>query len=146
VQAHIDANEYDAIVLWPEGGGGQELKMFPILFAPISIHSGFGPGWYYRYLGDSRGDEWEPTEGVAKSMEYYSAMLATADAAKQDELLSNLVQQAADNFYAIGIAEPIDGYGIVSNRVQNVPLKGMWDSFNWPQPGASHLEQIWIKQ
>src|SRR4029077_13483961 len=54
VQAHIDANQYEAIVLWPEGGGGQELKMFPLLFAPISIHSGFGPGWYFRYLGDPR--------------------------------------------------------------------------------------------
>ncbi len=145
VQAHIDANEYDAAVLWPEGGGGQELKMFPIMFAPISIHSGFGPGWYFRYLGDPRGKDWEPIEGVEKSMALYKELLATAEPAKQDELLKKLVQQAADNFYQIGIAEPIDGYGIVSDKVRNLPKKGMWDSFNWPQPGASGLEQLWIE-
>jgi peptide/nickel transport system substrate-binding protein len=146
VQAHIDANQYEAIVLWPEGGGGQELKMFPILLLPISIHSGFGPGWYFHYLGDPRGADWEPTEGVKRSMDIYHKMLATPDTDKQDQLLRDMVQTAADNFYQIGIAEPIDGYGIVTNRVQNLPLVGMWDSFNWPQPGASGLEQLWLKE
>lgn len=146
VQAHIDANEYDAVVLWPEGGGGQELKALPRWFAPVSIHSGFGPGWFYNYLGDPRGDSWTPPENVQNSIDLYREMLATAEPAKQDELVRAYVQQAADNFFAIGIAAPIDGYGIVANRVQNVPLTGMFDSYEWPQPAPAKIETFWIKQ
>lgn len=146
VQAHIDANEYEAIVLWPEGGDGAELKTLPLLFVPVSIHSGMGPGWYYRYIGDPRGDEWEYSEGIAKALDAYEQMLVTPDVVKQNEYLDKMLQAAADNFYAIGIAAPLEGYGIISNRVQNFPKEGIWDSFQWPSPSAIGFAQLWIKQ
>lgn len=145
VQAHIDANEYDATVLWPEGGDGAELKTFPLMFVPISIHSGMGVGWYYRFIGDSRGDAWEYSDGVRKAVDAYKAMLGEADRVKQDALVQDMLNAAADNFYAIGIAKPLEGYGIVSNRVQNFPKSGIWDSFNWPAPAAIGFEQLWLK-
>ncbi|ODT82231.1 MAG: hypothetical protein ABS76_08210 [Pelagibacterium sp. SCN 64-44] len=144
LQAHIDANEYESIVLWPEGGGGMEIKLMPRWFVGVNPHSGFGPGWYYNYLGDPRGDDWTPPENVQRSYDLYRSMLATADTAEQDEYVKQFLQQAADNFFAIGIAEPLDGYGIVSNRVHNLPLEGMFDSFEYPQPAPAKLETLWL--
>jgi len=146
LQTHIDANDYEAIALWSEGGGGGDLLMNPRWFVPVSIHSGFGPGWYFNYLGDSKGKDWTPPENVAKSITIYKQLQQTVDVAKQNDLIKQLVQQAADNFFAIGIGTPIDDYGIVSNKVQNMPKTGLFSSYNWPAPAPVPLTQLWIKQ
>ena len=144
--AHQEANDYEAIVIFPEGGGGQELKAMPRWFVPANVDSGFGMGWYYNFIGDPRGDDWTPPENIQQAIDTYRQMLATADVAEQDELVRQYVQLAADSFLSIGIAAPIDGYGIVSNRMRNVPLEGMYDSFEWTQPAAAKTETFWIQQ
>lgn len=143
LQSRIDANDYDGIVLWPEGGSGAELKIVPRWFLPLLIHSGFGPGWFFNVLGDPRGADWPLPENVKVGIDAFREMQRTASIEAQDALVRKYIQQAADNFYAIGISSPIDGYGIVGNRVKNMPLEGMWDSYAWPQP-APFMHQLWL--
>jgi peptide/nickel transport system substrate-binding protein len=140
VQANIDSNQYDAAILWGEGGGGQDFVLAPIWFVPMNVHS-FSVLWYYWYIGDERGEE--PPAEIRQSIDLYREVQATADPARRSELLQQLVQQTADNFVAIGISSPLDGYGIVKNAMRNVP-ETMWDSYTWPQPGAANASQFFF--
>jgi len=48
----------------------------------------------------------------------------------------------ADQFWAIGIATPVNGYGIVKNNFHNVP-KTMFGSWLYPNPGPAAPEQFY---
>jgi peptide/nickel transport system substrate-binding protein len=142
VQANLDSNEYDAAILWGEGGGGQEIVLTPLWWVPMSIHS-YSTLWYYWYIGDERGEE--PPPHIMKVIDLYREVQRTADIEKQRDFMHQIVEQTADNFVAIGISSPLDSYGIVKNNLRNVPTEGMWDSYIWPQPQPSNPEQYFFQ-
>ena len=67
-------------------------------------------------------------------MELYDQLKASGDPKKQDELMKEILKIAQEQFYAIGIALPTNGYGIVKNNFKNVP-KTMPNAWLYPQPG-----------
>jgi peptide/nickel transport system substrate-binding protein len=143
VQANLDANEYDAAILWGESGGGQEIVLTPLWWVPMSIHS-YSTLWYYWYIGDERGEE--PPPHIMEVVDLYRNLQQTADVEKQRDYMHQIVEKTADNFVAIGISSPLDSYGIVKNNMRNVPLEGMWDSYTWPQPQPSNPEQYFFEK
>jgi peptide/nickel transport system substrate-binding protein len=145
-ETHLNNNDCDIMVYMLDGGYGQDIKMNPFKWFPYNYSFG-SMGWVWYYLGDTRGKDWTPPENVMKSITIYRTMMQTVDPAKQDDLAKQMLQQAADNFYMLGIASPIDDYGIVTNRVQNVPKDGRFPlAFNWPTPAPIPLSQVWIKE
>lgn len=141
VQERLDGNEHEAVILFGEGGGGQDIVMAPRWFVPQNIHS-YNTLWYYWYIGDPRGEE--PPAEIMNVIDLYEELNASADKATQDALMAEIVQQTADNFVALGISTPIDGYGIVKNNMHNVPPQ-MWDSFVWPQPAPAQISLFFFK-
>ena len=71
----------------------------------------------------------------------YRELVGTADAAKQQEVMAKVLQNAADLFFTFGVSLPADGYGVVKNNMVNV-LKEMPNSFGWPTPGPARPEQF----
>ncbi|MEZ4637679.1 MAG: hypothetical protein R2856_22445 [Caldilineaceae bacterium] len=78
-------------------------------------------------------------------MELYDQIKASGDAAVQADLMNQILDIAAEEFYAIGISLGAPGYGIVKNNFHNVPSPhpGSW---LYPNPGPTNPEQYWISQ
>ena len=69
------------------------------------------------------------------------AFLATADAAEQQKVMAQILENAADQFLVWGVSLPPDGYGVVKNDMVNT-MPEMPNSFGWPTPGPSRPEQF----
>ena len=54
--------------------------------------------------------------------------------------MKQILQIAAEQFFAIGIAPAAHGYGIVKNNFKNVP-KSMPNAWDLPEPGADAIRR-----
>jgi len=142
-----DANEHD-VAVWG-GDGGLDVILEPRWYFPYSGESLFAEAWKEWYNNPSGAGSLtapeEPPAEVLAQMALYDQIKASGDAAEQAELMGQLLDMAADQFYAIGIALPSPGYGIVKNNFHNVPSPhpGAW---LYPNPGPTNPEQYWIEQ
>ncbi len=136
---HKDANEFEAMV-WG-GDGGLDVMLETRWYFPSSSESQYAEAWYWHYIKDPRAEE--PPAAAKKQMELYDQLKASGDAKKQDELMKQILQIAQEQFYAMGIALPTNGYGIVKNNFKNVP-KTMPGAWLYPNPGPSNPEQYFI--
>ena len=136
---HKDANEFEAMV-WG-GDGGLDVLLETRWYFPSSSESQFAEAWYFWYNKDSRGEE--PPAAAKKQMDLYDQLKGTGDTKKQDDLMKQILQISQEQFYAIGIALPVNGYGIVKNNFKNVP-KTMPGAWLYPNPGPAAPEQFFI--
>lgn len=142
-----DGNEHDAAV-WG-GDGGLDVILEPRWYFPYSGESLFGQAWVTFYNNPSGQGALtapeEPPAATKQQMDLYDQIKATGNAEEQAELMAQLLEIAADEFYAIGIVLPAPGYGIVRNNFHNVPSPhpGAW---LYPNPGPTNPEQFWISQ
>ena len=136
---HKDANEFDAMD-WG-GDGGLDVVLEPRWYFPFNAESQFGELWQYWYNKDPRGEE--PPAAPKKQMELYDQLKATGDTKKQDDLMKQILQIAQEQFYAIGISLPTNGYGIVRNNFKNV-MKSMPSAWLFPNPGPSDPSQYFF--
>ncbi|NOZ27672.1 MAG: ABC transporter substrate-binding protein [Chloroflexi bacterium] len=128
-----EANEHDAVV-WG-GDGGLDVILEPRWYFPYSAESNYAELWQFWYNKDPRGEE--PPEPTKKQMELYDQLKATGDPDKQADLMKQILEIAADQFYVIGISLPPKGYGIVKNNFHNVP-KVMPGSWLYPNPAPTN--------
>jgi peptide/nickel transport system substrate-binding protein len=78
-------------------------------------------------------------------MDLYREVLQTGDLERQKELMGQILDIAAEQFYVMGISTEADGYGIVKNDFRNVP-DSMFASFRWPSPGSTNPETYFWDQ
>jgi peptide/nickel transport system substrate-binding protein len=142
-----DGNEHD-VAIWG-GDGGLDVILEPRWYFPFSGESLFAQAWVTWYNNPSGQGALtapeEPPAAVQQQMDLYDQIKATGDAEEQAELMNQLLEIAADQFYAIGIGLPSPGYGIVQNNFHNVPSPhpGAW---LYPNPGPTNPQQYWIEQ
>jgi peptide/nickel transport system substrate-binding protein len=129
------ANLQDANV-WG-GDGGLEVILEPRWYFPYSNESLFGEAWQYWFNNPNDERAEEPPEAVQQQMELYTQLKATADPEGQNEIMSQILQMAADQFYAIGISLPGNGYGIVKNNMHNVP-EVILQAYLYPSPAPTN--------
>jgi peptide/nickel transport system substrate-binding protein len=77
-------------------------------------------------------------------MELYHQLEATSDPEVQAELMNEILEIAAEEFYAIGTVLPAPGYGIVRNNFRNVP-ESMPSAWLYPNPGPTRPEQYFVE-
>jgi len=135
-----DNNEQDASVFL--GSGGMADALFePTFYFPFWNESLFAVPWGNWYASGGKSGE-EPPAEVKKQMELYREITKYADPAKQNELMQQLLDIAADEFYAIGISTPGPLYSVVKNTMHNVyPRPFAW---TYPSPVASNTEQYYF--
>jgi peptide/nickel transport system substrate-binding protein len=136
------ANQQDAVVWIGDGGLGSTLE--PRYYFPYSVESNYAEAWQYWYNNPEHELAEEPPMSVQDQMALYDQLKSTADVEEQNALMAEILQEAADAFYVIGISLPPSGYGVVQDHFYNVP-DSMPDSWTYPNPGPTNPEQYFIE-
>lgn len=135
-----DNNDHDAAVFLGSGGMGDAL-FEPTFYFPFWNESLFAVPWGNWYASGGKSGE-EPSAPAKKQMELYREILKSADIAKQNELMQQLLNIAADEFYVIGINSPGPLFSAVKNNMHNIyPRPFAW---TYPSPVASGTEQYFF--
>lgn len=136
-----EANQHDAVV-WGGDGGLGDVILDPSRYFPQSSESNYAILWAYWYMGDPRGEE--PPAEVKRQMDLYDQLQSTGDLDEQAELMRQILEIAADQFYTIGIVKDPLSYGIVKNNFRNVP-ESMIGAWLYPGPAPTNPEQYFIE-
>ncbi|MFC7405454.1 ABC transporter substrate-binding protein [Georgenia alba] len=133
-----DANAFDASV-WA-GDGGLKIEMLePRWYFPNGNESNFGVQWAEWYASRGTGESaLEPPPETRRQMELYRQIPLEPDPEAQKELFRQILQIAKEQFYAIGVALPTDGYAIKKNNLHNV-VESYPDSWLHLTPGPVNI-------
>ena len=137
-----DKNDQDATV-FQGSGGSADAMLEPTFYFPFWNESLFAVPWGDWYASAGKDGE-QPPATVKKQMDLYRELKASADAEKQKELFKQILDIAADEFYAYGISTPGDLYAVVKNNMHNVPVA--WTAWTYPAPVASNTEQYYFSK
>jgi peptide/nickel transport system substrate-binding protein len=125
-------------------GGGTDVVQNPFWYLPVSNRSDYAQLWATWYTtGGADGEA--PPEATQRQMELYDEVRATFDPDRQAELMTQILEISAEQFYHIGTVLPASGYGIVSNDFHNVP-ELIPDSYRVNTPALANPEQFYITQ
>lgn len=133
--------EYDATAHQFGANSGIAAMLDARFYVPINSNCFYAPGWSLYYTDPTNEAAVEPPPAVKAQQDLYRTLVGTADPATQNELMAQVLQNAADLFFTFGVSLPPDGYGIVKNSVVNL-LDTMPNSFGWPTPGPARPEQF----
>lgn len=144
-----DGNEVDASV-W-SGDGGLDMMVEPRWYFPYSTWSLFAVPWANWYNAGGltgkidkdavTGPIVEPPDIAKKQMQLYEQIKRTADPKKQSDLMTQIIQIAKDQFWAMGINLPVPLYEAVKNDFRNVPNKALY-AYQYPTPGPWNPQQF----
>src|SRR5699024_10135717 len=101
-------------------------------------------GEYYASVGESEYAV-EPPPEVLEQMELSWQIPLEPDLEEQKALFRRILDIAKEQFYAIGIALPIDGYGIRKNHLRNV-VESYPDSWLYLTPGPTDIPAWFFSQ
>ena len=135
--------EYDATVHKFGGNGGIVAILDPRYFFPNTTEAMYAKGWQIWYNDPASPDAVEPPEATKQQFALYDELRQTADTTRQQELMRQILQIAAEQFYVFGVTLPRDGYGIVANRIRNM-RKSMPNSWGYPTPAPTNPEQYFL--
>lgn len=133
--------EYDATAHQFGANSGIAAMLDPRFYVPINNNCFYAPAWSLYYTKPEDPAAEEPPAAVKAQQDLYRQLVGTADVAKQQEVMAQVLQNAADLFFTFGVSLPADGYGVVKNNVVNL-MKEMPNSFGWPTPGPARPEQF----
>jgi peptide/nickel transport system substrate-binding protein len=133
--------EYDATAHQFGANSGIAAMLDARFYVPINNNCFYAPGWSLYYTQPENPNAIEPPPAVKAQQDLYRSLVGTADPAKQQELMAQVLQNAADLFFTFGVSLPADGYGVVKNNVVNL-MDTMPNSFGWPTPGPARPEQF----
>ena len=140
-----DGIEFDATIHRFGGGAGMTVLTDPRYYFPYSNNSLFARTWQLWYnnpAGTGSGFKpEEPPAPIKQAMELYDKIKVTPDFEKQRQMMMQILDIAADQFYAIGISTEPNSYGIVKNNFKNVPKSMPW-SWVYPHPAPDNPSQF----
>ena len=139
-QQRLETGEHDANVWGAPGGIGFGTLLDPRNFVPMHGHSRYAYKWYLYWQNPENEAAEEPPAEVLAQFDLYREVLATSDPTMQTELMQQLMQTAADQFYAIGITKPAPSYAVVNADLRNI-MDAMPAAWQYPTPGPSDPEQ-----
>jgi peptide/nickel transport system substrate-binding protein len=140
-----EANDYDALAWFSDGGLATILNVGPFLL-PAGPGSFFAPAWGAWYdAGAATIEPQEPPDDVKRQQELYDMVKATADLELQKQYMNEIIEIAIDRFWVIGIGLETPAYGVVSNKMHNVP-DSMPESWNYPDPFPTNPSTYWLEQ
>ena len=145
VSSDLDINEHDANVWQAPGGIGYGTLLDPRNFVPVHGHSRYAIPWWQYYINPEGEMAQEPPQEVLDQFEIYRAALGTADPEEQTQLMQQLMEMAADQFYMIGISKPAMGYAVANAKLKNIMdmMPGAWQ---YPTPAPSEPYQWYFEQ
>lgn len=109
---------------------------------PTNNGSIFAIHWFNWYR--DREPQETPPDDVLHQFDLWAQIKATADAERRFELMREIFEIAADQFFVIGVGAPTIDFGIVSERFGNVP-DSMPGSFLYAAPGPTMPFQYFLR-
>jgi peptide/nickel transport system substrate-binding protein len=126
------------------GGSGDAVILDARYWFPENNGSSiFGKAWAFWYNGVNPEVAEEPPDAIKEAMALYDEIKVTPDDARQFELMMRILDIAADEFYAIGTVLEPNAFGVVTNRMRNVPGT-MPNSWIYASPAPYNPEQFWL--
>lgn len=116
-----DDNDMEATIFTAEGGYGITSITDPRYFVPIHGQGIWANAWTIWYLTPENPEAIEPPQEIQDHINLYKSVLQAPTSEERFELMSQVLQYAADNFWVIGISSATDSYRPLSARLQNVP-------------------------
>lgn len=139
-----EANDHHASA-WG-GDGGLDAMVIPINYLPMSSESSwFATGWANWYINPNSPDAITPPADVQRQLELYNELKETANAEKQTQLMRDILDISADQFYVMGIALPPNRKGVVAKDFHNVP-KVIPAAWSYATPAPTNPSQYYIEQ
>lgn len=138
--------DFDASAHRFGGGSGDAVILDPRYYLPMNNGSSiYAKAWAFWYNGVNPDIAEEPPADVKRAMNLYDQIKATSDDAEQLALMTEILDIAADQFYAIGTVLEPNAFGVVTNRMRNTPdlLPNSWI---YPSPGPYNPEQFWVQE
>ncbi|MFD1717588.1 ABC transporter substrate-binding protein [Georgenia deserti] len=115
----MEANAHDACV-WI-GGGGLGPTLDPFYYMPYNFNTRYAMPWYRWYINPDSEQAEEPPEPARRQLELYGELLRTPDQQGQIDLMAQITDIAAEQFYCMGVALREREYGVAATRVRNIP-------------------------
>ena len=138
--------DFDATAHRFGGGSGDAVILDPRYYLPMNNgNSAYAKAWAYWYNGVNPDLAEEPPAEVKRAFEAYDELLLTADDQEQYDLMMEILDIAADQFYAIGTVLEPNAFGVVTNRMRNTP-DVLPNSWIYPSPSPYNPEQFWIEE
>ncbi len=135
-------NGHDAVI-W-EGEGGVDVLLEPRYYVPTNWESNYGIPWCFWLNGDrQRGVK--PPEVVENQVQRFREIREKVDLRERQAALKQVLDTAAEQFYAMGIALQSPGYCVVSERVGNFPMV-LPSGWSYPSPGPANPCQFYFKE
>ncbi len=114
-------NSMEATIFTGEGGYGITAITDPRYFVPVHGQSVWGNGWNIWYLEPNNPEGVEPPQEILDHIDLYESVLQAPTTEERYELMGQVLQTAADNFWVIGISSATESYRPLSARLANVP-------------------------
>jgi peptide/nickel transport system substrate-binding protein len=134
------AYDHDAGV-WT-GADAIQVVMDPRWSLPFSNESIFGIAWADWWNSGGQIGE-EPPAAAKKQQELFDTLKSSPDDAKQKDLMKQILDIAADEFWCMGIMHYYHSYGIIKNNFKNVP-KEVWAWHLCNSPAQTMPEQYYF--
>lgn len=137
-----DNNDYDVTAF--TGAGGFDAILSARHYVPSeTFWSQQGVPWAYWYLDPQDPRAEEPPAPVKETIALYRQVLQTSDPDRQNALMRQILEIAAEQFQVIGIHSVPVGYGIVKPDFHNVPPL-MFSAAFYPNPAPTNPCQYFI--
>ncbi|MGC4190831.1 MAG: ABC transporter substrate-binding protein [Thermomicrobiales bacterium] len=142
-----ESNDHDAVI-WGGDGGLNDAIPDPRWYMPFSLESNFAVPWaiWYGKNSNALSQPEEPPAAVQEQMKIYDQLKASPDPEEQNSLMSQLLNAAVEQFYAIGIGLPGPGYGIAKNTMHNLPADGMADAYVFMTPAPANPQTFFYDE
>ncbi|MBZ0300546.1 MAG: ABC transporter substrate-binding protein [Anaerolineae bacterium] len=140
------ANTIEATMYTGEGGAGITAILDPRYYVPFDYFGLFGNGWFAWRNNTTDSVQVEPPDDMKALREVYEKVLQLPSQEEQIEQMKLVLQDAADEFWVLGISRPGPEYQPYHERLGNFQ-EGEWIK-GWIE-GVEKLtypEQWYIKQ
>ncbi|MCB0114832.1 MAG: ABC transporter substrate-binding protein, partial [Caldilineaceae bacterium] len=126
------------------GGSGDAVILDARYYLPIdSGNSMYAKAWAFWYNDPENVNAVEPPAAVKRAMELYDQIPLTGSDEEQFNLMMQVLDIAAEEFYSIGTVLEPNAFGVVTNRMRNTPAL-IANSWIYPTPGPYNPAQFWV--
>ena len=133
--------DHDAVIAFDDGG--MEAIMSPENYVPVNETAWYGMAWNYWSIDPSNPWSQEPPASIKEQISLYRQINTISDQGQQTEMMRQVLDRAADEFYMIGISLPVASLGVIHRRFRNVP-SFLISAFVYPTPGPINPSQFFI--
>jgi peptide/nickel transport system substrate-binding protein len=116
-----EENALESSIFTSEGGYGITAITDPRYYVPIQNQGVWGMGWSLWYLDPTNEAGIEPPQEIKDHIELYERVLQAPTSEERLELMAQVLQNAADNFWVLGISSPNSSYRPLSASLANIP-------------------------